>query len=168
MKYPEAKEKFIETWGTLGSQWGVNKSIAQIQALLIISPSPLSAEDIMDELKLSRGNVNMSLRQLLDWGIVYKKAIAGERREFFVAEKNVWKWSLKIGNVRKQRELNPVLEMLREIASEKDTGKSAEEIEFAKQIKDLNVFTEQISKLADKLFLSPQGELLLRMLKMFA
>ena len=168
MKYPEAKEKFIETWGTLGSQWGVNKSIAQIQALLLISPQPLSTDDIMKELTISRGNVNMSIRTLLDWGIIYKKAVAGDRKEYFVAEKNVWKWSLKIGNVRKQRELNPVLDLLREIAAEKSMGKSEEEREFSRQIKELNAFTEQISRLADKLFLSPQGELLLKVLKMFA
>ena len=110
----------------------------------------------------------MSIRTLLDWGIIYKKAIAGDRKEYFLAEKNVWKWSLKIGAVRKQRELNPVLDLLREIAAEKDTGKTGEEKEFAKQIKDLHAFTQQISKLADKLFLSPQGELLLKLLKMFA
>ncbi|HTE27901.1 GbsR/MarR family transcriptional regulator [Flavitalea sp.] len=168
MKYPEAKVKFIETWGNLGSQWGVNKSIAQIQALLLIAPAPLSTDEIMEELKISRGNVNMSIRQLLDWGIIYKKAIAGDRKEYFIAEKNVWKWSVKIGNVRKQRELNPVVDLLKEIASEKDLGKSPEEVEFSKQIKDLNAFTQQISKLADKLFISQQGELLMKMLKMFS
>jgi len=168
MKYSESKEKFIETWGNLGSQWGVNKSIAQIQALLLISPAPLSTDDIMNELKISRGNVNMSIRQLLDWGIVYKKAIAGDRKEYFISEKNVWKWSLKIGSVRKQRELNPVLDLLQEIATEKSVGKTPEEIEFAKQIKDLNAFTQQIGKLTEKLFNSQQGELLLKLLKMFA
>lgn len=168
MKYPEAKEKFIETWGNLGSQWGVNKSIAQVQALLLTAPEPLTTDDIMHELTISRGNANMSIRQLLDWGIVYKKAVAGDRKEYFVAEKNVWKWSLKIGNVRKQRELNPVLDLLREIAQSKEAAKSIEEKEFAKQIKELNEFTQQISKLADKLFLSPQGEMLLKLLKMFA
>jgi DNA-binding transcriptional regulator GbsR (MarR family) len=168
MKYPEAKDKFIETWGNLGSQWGVNKSIAQIQALLLIAPAPLSTDEIMEELKISRGNVNMSIRQLLDWGIIYKKAIAGDRKEYFIAEKNVWKWSMKIGNIRKQRELNPVLDLLKEIAAEKDMGKSPEEVEFSKQVKDLNAFTQQISKLADKLFISQQGELLMKMLKMFS
>ena len=66
MKYLESKEKFIETWGTLGSQWGVNKSIAQIQALLLISPKSLSTNDIMKKLSISRNNVNMSIRTLLD------------------------------------------------------------------------------------------------------
>ena len=168
MKYPEAKEKFIETWGTLGSQWGVNKSIAQIQALLLIAPEPLSTDDIMEELKISRGNVNMSIRQLMDWCIIYKKSVPGDRKEYFIAEKDVWKWSLKIGNVRKQRELNPVLDLLKEIAEDKETAKTKEEKEFAKQIKDLNAFTQQIGRLADRIFTTGQGELLLKLLKMFA
>ena len=168
MKFPEAKEKFIETWGTLGSQWGVNKSIAQIQALLLIATVPLTTDDIMKELKISRGNANMSIRQLLDWGIIYKKSVAGDRKEYFVAEKDVWKWALKIGNVRKQRELNPVLDMLKGLKDNKEAGKSEEEKEFAKQVKELHAFTQQIGNLADKIFLSNQGELLFKVLKMFA
>jgi DNA-binding transcriptional regulator GbsR (MarR family) len=168
MKYAEGKEKFIETWGTLGSQWGVNKSIAQVQALLLISPKPLTTDDIMEELKISRGNANMSIRQLLDWGIVYKKSVAGERKEYFIAEKDVWKWALKIGNVRKQRELNPVLDLLKDISENTDKAKTEEEKEFAKQIKELNAFTQQLGTLADKVFLTPGGAMLLKMLKMFA
>lgn len=168
MKYSEAKDKFIETWGTLGSQWGINKSIAQIQALLLIAPAPLTTDDIMEELKISRGNANMSIRQLLDWGVIYKKSVAGDRKEYFIAEKDVWKWALKIASVRKQRELNPVLDLLKDIASDKEAAKTAEEKEFAKQIKELNAFTQQIGKLADKLFSSPQGELLFKILKTFA
>lgn len=168
MRYSDARAKFIETWGTLGSQWGVNKSIAQVQALLLITPRPLTTDEIMEELKISRGNANMSIRQLLDWGIIYKKSVAGDRKEYFIAEKDVWKWALKIGNVRKQRELNPVLELLNDIAKNKETAKTEEEKEFAKQVKELNAFTQQLGKLADKLFLSPQGELLFRIMKTFA
>jgi DNA-binding transcriptional regulator GbsR (MarR family) len=86
----------------------------------------------MQELTISRGNANMSIRQLLDWGIVYKKAIAGDRKEYFIAEKDVWKWSMKIGRIRKQRELNPVLDVLREIAAGKDTPKTEAEKEFTR------------------------------------
>jgi DNA-binding transcriptional regulator GbsR (MarR family) len=168
MKYLEGKEKFIETWGTLGSQWGVNKSIAQVQALLLISPKPLTTDDIMEELKISRGNANMSIRQLLDWGIVYKKSVAGDRKEYFIAEKDVWKWALKIGNVRKQRELNPVLDLLKEISEKTEKAKTQEEKEFATQIKELNAFTQQLGSLADKVFLTPGGAMLFKMLKMFA
>jgi DNA-binding transcriptional regulator GbsR (MarR family) len=165
MNFTESKSKFIETWGLLGSQWGINKTVAQIQALLLISPNPLSTDDIMAELVISRGNANMSLRQLQEWGIIYKKSIAGDRKEYFIAEKDIWKWSHKVGSIRKQKELNPALEVLSELSKAK-LSKSAEEQEFAKQIKELNDFTHQISALADKLFLSPKGELLLKLLKM--
>ena len=168
MKFAEGKEKFIETWGTLGSQWGVNKSIAQVQALLLISPKPLTTDDIMEELKISRGNANMSIRQLLDWGIVYKKSVAGDRKEYFIAEKDVWKWALRIGNVRKQRELNPVLDLLKDISENTEKAKTEDEKEFAKQIKELNAFTQQLGTLADKVFLTPGGAMLFKMLKMFA
>lgn len=168
MKFEASKEKFIETWGNLGSQWGINKSIAQIQALLLIAPEPLTTDTIMEELKISRGNANMSIRQLLDWGIVYKKSVAGDRKEYFVAEKDVWKWAVKIGNIRKQRELNPVLDLLQEISGSKEKYSTPEEKEFAKQIKELNTFTHQVGKLADNLFASPKGELLFKVLKIFA
>ena len=168
MKHSEAKSKFIETWGTLGSQWGINKSMAQIQALLLVTPQAITTDDIMQELKISRGNVNMSIRQLLDWGIIYKKSVAGDRKEYFVAEKDVWKWAIKIGGVRKQRELNPVLDLLMEIANNKEPAKTEEEKEFVKQMKELNAFTQQLGRLADNLFLSPRGEMLLKILKMFA
>ena len=168
MKYSEGKEKFIETWGTLGSEWGVNKSIAQVQALLLISPKALTTDDIMEELKISRGNANMSIRQLLDWGIVYKKSVAGDRKEYFIAEKDVWKWALKIGNVRKQRELNPVLDLLKDISQNSEKPRTAEEKEFTRQIQELNAFTQQLGSVADKIFLTPGGAMLFKMLKMFA
>ena len=86
MDYKDAKEKFISTWGSLGSLWGINKAMAQIQALLFISTEPLSMESVMEELKISRGNTSMNLRQLMDWGIVTKVIISGERKEFFTTE----------------------------------------------------------------------------------
>ena len=108
MSYEEAKEKFISTWGSLGSMWGINKAMAQIQALLFISTKPLSMEDIMSELKISRGNTSMNLRQLMDWGIVYKELIPGERREFFTTEKDVEELARHIAKERSRREINPL------------------------------------------------------------
>ncbi|MEQ8808221.1 MAG: helix-turn-helix domain-containing protein [Imperialibacter sp.] len=87
MEYNEAKRKFIEAWGTLGSSWGINRAMAQMHALLLISTKPLSTEDIMEELQISRGNVNMNIRALMDWGIVQKEHKIGERKEFFSADK---------------------------------------------------------------------------------
>ena len=80
MEYTSAKNKFINTWGSLGTLWGINKAMAQIHALLFISPEPLSMENVMEELHISRGNTSMNLRQLIEWGIVYKTSIAGERK----------------------------------------------------------------------------------------
>ena len=168
MKLTEARQQFISSWGAFGTHWGINRTMAQIHALLLISPDPLTQDDIMEELDISRGNTNMNIRELINWGLVERTLIPGERKEYFIAEKDVWKWALKIGNVRKQRELNPVLDLLKDIAENKEPAKTEEEKEFAKQIKELNAFTQQIGDLADKLFLSPKGELLFNVLKMFA
>lgn len=166
MSLVESKKKFIETWGLLGSQWGVNKSVAQIHALLLVAPRPVSTDYIMEALVISRGNANMSLRQLLDWGIIYKKSVPGDRKEYFIAEKDVWKWSHKIGAVRKQKELDPVLEVLDELNQVKDIERSEEGKEFMKQIKELDQFTDQLAKLADRIFSSQKGEMLLKLLKL--
>lgn len=166
MNIKESQKKFIETWGLLGSQWGVNKSVAQIHALLLIAPEPVTTDQVMEELVISRGNANMSIRQLLDWGIVYKKSVAGDRKEYFVAEKDIWKWSHKIGSVRKKRELDPVLEVLSELKQVKNTDKTAEGKEFVTQIANIEAFTSQIGNLADRLFNSQKGELLMKLLKL--
>ena len=76
MNLEEAKNKFIQSWGTLGSQWGINRTMSQIHALLLVSAEPLSAEDVMEQLNISRGNANMNLRALMDWGLVTKESEA--------------------------------------------------------------------------------------------
>ncbi len=139
MKYQEAKEKFISTWGSLGTLWGINKAMAQIQALLFISTKPLSMEDIMDELKISRGNTSMNLRQLMDWGIVTKELIPGERKEFFSTEKDVQELARHIAKERSRREIKPVIKVLKDISSIKDdnTEKTKELIKQTKALHDL-------------------------------
>jgi DNA-binding transcriptional regulator GbsR (MarR family) len=115
MKYNEAKNKFIQTWGTLGSSWGISRTMAQVHALLLISPEPLSTEEIMEDLKISRGNTNMTVRDLIDWGLVFKELKAGERKEFFRAEKDIWKVAKQIIKERRKREIEPVLSVLEEL-----------------------------------------------------
>ena len=117
MEYKEAKNKFIQTWGALGSQWGINKTMAQIHALLMVSNDAISMEDIMEELQISRGNASMNLRALMDWGIVYKEYKAGERREFFTAEKDLDELAVKIARERSKREIRPALKVLKEVSS---------------------------------------------------
>ncbi len=108
------RERFILHWGEMGSLWGINRTMAQIHALLFISPEPLSANDIMEELQISRGNVSMGLRELIAWGIVNRVHVKGERREFYTTEKDVWKMFRIIARERKRREVDPTIEVLRQ------------------------------------------------------
>jgi len=165
MDLQTSKQKFIDTWGLLGSEWGINRSVAQVQALLLVSTEPISTDEIMQALTISRGNANMSLRQLLDYGIIYKKVIAGDRKEYFIAEKDVWKWAVKIAMMRKQKEIDPVMNVLKELKEETKKNKTAEGKEFYKTVEDIQSFTEQLSTLSDKIFNSNRGELLIKLLK---
>lgn len=165
MELQTSKQKFIDTWGALGSEWGINKSVAQVQTILLVSSNPLSTDEIMEALRISRGNANMSLRQLLDYGVIYKKVIAGDRKEYFVAEKDIWKWAVKIAMMRKQKEIDPVMQVLEELKQETRKDKTAEGKEFNKMVSDIESFTNQLSVLADKIFSSNRGELLIKLLK---
>ncbi|MGJ8666844.1 MAG: GbsR/MarR family transcriptional regulator [Patiriisocius sp.] len=134
MNYKEAKDKFISSWGALGALWGINKAMAQIHALLFISPEPLSMEDIMEDLAISRGNASTNLRGLIDWGIIHKVNIAGERKEYFGCEKDVIELSRIIAKERSRRELQPTIKILKEVSSIEDDG-SKKTQELIKQTK---------------------------------
>ena len=112
MKLSEAKTQFISSWGAFGTHWGINRTMAQIHALLLISPDPITQDDIMEQLNISRGNVNMNTRDLISWGLVDRVLIQGERKEFFSAEKDIWKVATQIIKERKKRELDPMLKLL--------------------------------------------------------
>jgi DNA-binding transcriptional regulator GbsR (MarR family) len=167
MDLKESKQKFIETWGLLGSEWGINRSVAQVQALLLISAEPISTDEIMESLTISRGSANMSLRQLLDYGIIYKKVIPGDRKEYFIAEKDVWKWSVKIALMRKQKEIDPVMNVLNDLKQDTKKNQTKEGKEFYNTVNDIHSFTEQLSTLSDKILNSHRGELLIKLFKMF-
>lgn len=141
MDVQEGKEKFLQSWGALGSSWGINRTMAQIHALLLVSPEALSADDVIGELKISRGNANMNLRALIDWGLVYKELKPGERKEFFVAEKDMWEVIKSIITQRKKRELEPMIRVLDELASVEANDPESEE--FVRVIKDIKVFSSK-------------------------
>ena len=116
MNITEARSKFIESWGKMASDWGINRTMAQVHALLLIAPEPLTADGVMEELDISRGNTNMNLRALMDWGLVHKQLRSGERKEYFFAEKDMWTVVRQIIINRKRRELDPMLKVLDEAA----------------------------------------------------
>ena len=165
MEYKEAKHKFINTWGSLGSLWGINKAMAQIQALLFITKEPLSMEDIMEELKISRGNTSMNLRQLMDWGIVTKELIAGERKEFFTTEKDVQELTRVIAKERSRREIKPVIKVLKDVSNIENTSPEAEEL--IKQTKALHELSKTADEMINKLVTQKQNWITKSFVKLF-
>lgn len=149
MEYEEAKNKFIETWGKLGSEWGINRTMAQVHALLLISPDPLSAEEIMDALNISRGNVNMNVRELIDWELVNKILVPGERKEYFSAEKDIWEIAKRVAKERKRREIEPVLKVLNQLSKVEGDKKDKKIKEFSDKMSDLNNFVSKMDKSVD-------------------
>lgn len=149
MEFKEAKNKFIQTWGALGSQWGINRTMAQIHALLMVSNESVSMEDIMDELQISRGNASMNLRALMDWGIVYKEYKSGERKEFFIAEKDFDELAVKIAKERSKREIKPALKVLKEVSTIYADATS-EERHFVEQTSKLYDFVLKADNMLDK------------------
>ena len=151
MKLDEAKEKFIQTWGTLGSNWGINRTMAQVHALLLVSADPLSAEDIMAALHISRGNTNMNVRALIDWGLAYKELRSGERKEFFLAEKDIWQVFKQIAKERRKRELEPVFKVLNEVSRVEGDASSREMKAFTEAIQGIHNFASKADSTLDKL-----------------
>lgn len=145
MKYNEAKASFIESWGQLGSYWGINRTMAQIQALLLISDQALCTDDIMEELNVSRGNANMNIRELLSWGTIYKTFIPGDRKEYFRSEKDPAELAKKIARERKKRELEPLLHSLQQFRSFKPSDKKGREL------KKVSTAIHKMAKTADAL-----------------
>ena len=151
MKLDEAKKQFIQHWGILGTQWGINRTMAQIHALLLVSPEPMSADEIMSELQISRGNTNMNVRDLMDWGIVEKVLKPGERKEFFSAEKDIWVVAMKIIKERKRREVEPIINALNQLKDIEGNKNDKEIKAFTDVITDIQKFAGQASKGVDGL-----------------
>ena len=137
MKLTEAKQQFISSWGAFGTNWGINRTMAQIHALLLVSPDPLTQDDMMEELNISRGNVNMNIRDLLTWGLAERVILPGERKEYFSAEKDIWKVVKLIVKERKKRELEPMLQLLDKL----------EEVEGDKRDKSIKSFVDTVSSI---------------------
>ncbi|MBK8312383.1 MAG: MarR family transcriptional regulator [Chitinophagaceae bacterium] len=137
MKLIEARQQFISSWGAFGTHWGINRTMAQIHALLLICSDPITQDDIMEELNISRGNTNMNIRELINWGLVERVIPPGERKEFFLAEKDIWKVVKLIVKERKKRELEPMLQLLDKL----------EEVEGDKRDKNIKSFLETVGNI---------------------
>ncbi|KPH15351.1 MULTISPECIES: GbsR/MarR family transcriptional regulator [Chryseobacterium] len=148
MQLSEAKEKYIQTWGTFATNWGINRTMAQVHALLLASDKALSTDEVMEQLEISRGNANMNLRALMDWGIVRKEFVKGERKEYFVAEKDVWYLFKQITKERRKREIEPVIAFLEELKNIEDKDSEGAK-EFIKLMDDFSSVTGKINNIMD-------------------
>src|SRR5437870_10691539 len=117
-KLSSVQQKFILHWGEMGARWGINRTVAQIHALLYLSPKPLHAEEIAETLGVARSNVSTSLKELQGWGIVRVAHVMGDRRDHFESMKDVWEMFRVVLDERKRREIDPTLNMLRACIAE--------------------------------------------------
>lgn len=155
----EAQDRFIASWGRMGSVWGISRTMAEVHALLYITGSPLCTDDIMARLGVSRGNVSMSVRSLLEWGVIEKVRLAGDRKEYYSAEQDVWSMMRAIARERIKREVDPLLDALDEISElgPQVGSRSPEEArELQKRLDDIRDGFGLITTLAHK-FAGPRG-----------
>jgi DNA-binding transcriptional regulator GbsR (MarR family) len=135
------QQKFILHWGEMGTRWGVNRTVAQIHALLYLSPKPLNADDIVDTLAVARSNVSTSLRELQGWGLVKMVHVLGDKRDHFESMKDVWEMFRVVMDERKKREFDPTMRMLHDCIAESEKDKAADAY-TQERLKDLYKFFE--------------------------
>jgi DNA-binding transcriptional regulator GbsR (MarR family) len=145
-----ARDEFVSQWGALGSQWGINRTMAQIHALLMTVDQPVTTDDLMEQLEISRGNAHSNVKELIAWGLVRTVVIRGERKEYFEAEKDVWEIARTVARERKRREIEPALGVLRDCVEKSREWDSAEAKAFHKQMRQLEEFVSFASKVADQ------------------
>lgn len=167
MKLAEAKAQFISSWGAFATHWGINRTMAQIHALLLISPNPITQDDIMEQLNISRGNVNMNTRELIDWGLVDRVLIPGERKEFFSAEKDIWKVSTQIIKERKRRELDPMLKLLAQLEKIEGDKKDKDTKQFIDTVQGIKKLGSQADKMLDVMIKAEENLITGSLLKFF-
>jgi DNA-binding transcriptional regulator GbsR (MarR family) len=145
MKLSPVQQKFVLHWGEMGTRWGINRTVAQIHALLYISPNPLHAEEIAETLNVARSNVSTSIKELQSWRIVKLVHVMGDKRDHFESMKNVWDMFRIVLDERKRREIDPTITMLEECIAEagknKDSDKHTEE-----RLRELHRFFETTTR----------------------
>jgi DNA-binding transcriptional regulator GbsR (MarR family) len=167
MKLSEAKQQFIQSWGSLATQWGINKTMAQVHALLMSTPGPLNQDEIMDQLNISRGNVNMNIRELINWGLVERVILQGERKEYFTAEKDIWKVARLVIKERKKRELDPLIKTLEQLQDIEGDKRDKEVKQFLDTVSGIQKFAQQADKTLDIMIKADENWFWGNMLKLF-
>jgi DNA-binding transcriptional regulator GbsR (MarR family) len=167
MKLTEARQQFISSWGAFGTHWGINRTMAQIHALLLVSPDPLTQDDMMAELNISRGNVNMNIRELINWGLVERVLLPGERKEYFTAEKDIWKVVKQIVKERKKRELEPMLQLLDKLETVEGDKKDKEVKAFLDTVGGIKKLGRQADRTLDTMIKAEENWFVSNLVKLF-
>ncbi|MFZ1106563.1 MAG: MarR family transcriptional regulator [Hyphomicrobiaceae bacterium] len=155
---PLAVERFILHWGDMGSQWGVNRTVAQIHALLYVSERPLTAEEIAATLGVARSNVSTSIRELLGWELIRRVPIKGDRRDHFEAEADVWELVRRIAAGRKAREIDPALAALKACVADAERDASVNPV-ASRRLKEMLEFTQTVDRWFQQMLTIPQPKL---------
>lgn len=161
----DARATFVSSWGALGSSWGVSRTMAMIHALLLVSETPLSTDEVMAELGVSRGNANTNLRELVGWGLVRRVVVIGERREYFEAEKDVWTIFCTIARERKRREIEPALALLEACLDSTKGLRSGKAKAFHRQLSELAQFVATTNGVLERISASEQSKVIPAVLK---
>lgn len=141
-KLHPAVQEFVLRWGDLGGQWGVNRSVAQIQALLILSETALNAEEIAEKLGMARSNVSNSVKELLAWKLIRRVPVLGDRRDYYEAETDMWQMANKVAQGRKEREIDPMLAAIDAAMGEAD--KQPLHPTVARRLEDMHGFIHTV------------------------
>ncbi|HEY0628989.1 MAG TPA: MarR family transcriptional regulator [Sphingomicrobium sp.] len=156
---PPAMTRFILHWGDLGTQWGVNRSVAQIHALLYLSEEPLNAEQIAETLGLARSNVSTSIRELLNWQLIHRVPLMGDRRDHYAAETDIWEMVTRIARGRKAREVDPAEAALKAATAEADADKAVSPV-ARERLHAMLDFVTTMSRWHDEMIGLPKSTLL--------
>lgn len=149
-------ERFIEAWGRMGSVWGISRTMAEVHALLYITGDAMCTDDIMAHLEISRGNASMSVRALLDWGVIARVHRRGDRKEYFQAEQDIWSIFRAIVRERVKREVDPLLVSLHEIRDRTREHGDKPQGDIDRRLDDMIDFFEDATRLAER-FTGPSG-----------
>lgn len=154
-----AVERFILHWGDMGAQWGVNRSVAQIHAVLYLSGRPLTAEDIAERLLIARSNVSNSLRELAAWKLVRRVPQLGDRRDFFEAETDLWEMLIRIAAGRKEREIDPAIDAVRLCLAEADGDRAIDPVALVR-IREMGKFLSTLDRWYTQMQTVPASKLM--------
>jgi len=166
-RLPPAVEQIVLRWGDLGGQWGVNRSVAQIQALLFLSDDPLTAEDISETLGMARSNVSNSLRELMSWRLIHRVPVLGDRRDHYVAETDLWQMATRVAQGRKAREIDPMVAAIHDAMAQLERDGSGVSAQVKGRMHRMHDFVTTVDSWYQQMLHVPP-ETLMRLIRMGA